>query len=133
MDAFHEKRMAMLEAQQKRMMACLGQTEANTEKIDPEMMQSTEEHQDVPNEDVAVMPVGEPRKRCRVRKSTAGRCREPMKQPRKLWIPEEVGCRLHEGIPPCSSGMAKKETPSENWDPRNLWTAQGVGHRNEQP
>jgi hypothetical protein len=59
MDAFHEKRMAMLEAQQKRMMAWFGQTEANTEKIEPGMMQSVEEHQDVPNEDVTVMPVGE--------------------------------------------------------------------------
>jgi hypothetical protein len=57
-----DQEMAMLEAQQKRMMACLGQTEANTEKIDPGMMQSIEEHQDVPNEDVAMMPVGEPRK-----------------------------------------------------------------------
>jgi hypothetical protein len=25
--------------------------------------------------------------------------------------------------------MVKKETLSENWDPGNLWTAQGVGHR----
>jgi hypothetical protein len=41
----------------------------------------------------------------------------------------EIGCRLQEGVPPCSSGMAEKETLSENWDPRNLWTAQGVGHR----
>jgi hypothetical protein len=71
MDAFHETRMTMLEAQQKRMMACLGQTEANTEKIDPGMIQSVEEHQDVPNEDVAVMLVVEPRKRCRGRKLTA--------------------------------------------------------------
>jgi hypothetical protein len=25
--------------------------------------------------------------------------------------------------------MAEKETLSENWDPGNLWMAQGVGHR----
>jgi hypothetical protein len=48
MHAYHEKRMATLDAHQKMMRACLGQTEANTEKIDPGMMQSAEEHQDVP-------------------------------------------------------------------------------------
>jgi uncharacterized protein YPO0396 len=57
MDACHEKVMAMLDAHRERTMACLGQMEANTEKIDPGMMQFAEEHQDVPNEDVAVMPV----------------------------------------------------------------------------
>jgi hypothetical protein len=57
MDAYHEERMAMSDAHQKRMIACLGQTDANTEKTDPGMMQSAEEHQDVPSEDVAVMPV----------------------------------------------------------------------------
>jgi hypothetical protein len=37
---------AMFNVYEKRMMACLGQTEANTEKIeqDPGMMQSMEEH-----------------------------------------------------------------------------------------
>jgi hypothetical protein len=29
---------------------------------DPEMMQSTEEHQEIPTEDATVMQVGEPRK-----------------------------------------------------------------------
>jgi hypothetical protein len=57
MNAYHEKRMAVLVAHQKRMMACLRQTEANTEKIDPGMMHSAEEHQDIPTEDVPVMPV----------------------------------------------------------------------------
>jgi hypothetical protein len=73
-DAYHEKRMVMFHAYEKRMMACLGQTEANTEEneINPGMMQSAEEHQDIPTEDVTVMPVGRPRKRRRVRKSTAG-------------------------------------------------------------
>jgi DNA repair exonuclease SbcCD ATPase subunit len=44
-----------------------------TEKTepDPRMMQSTEEHQEIPNEDAAVMPVGEPRKRCRVQNLAA--------------------------------------------------------------
>jgi hypothetical protein len=50
-----------------------------TEKIEenPGIMQSAEEHQDVPNEDVAVMTVGEQRKRRRGRKSNAGRRGEP--------------------------------------------------------
>jgi hypothetical protein len=103
MDAFHEKRMTMLEEQEKRMIACFGQTEARleyeeaasgninndrnettadneaTEKIEKNrgMMQSIEEHQDVPNEDVAVVPVNGLRKRRRGRKSTAGRRGEP--------------------------------------------------------
>jgi predicted RecB family nuclease len=57
---------AMFEAYEKRMMA--------TKEIetDPGMMQSAEEHQHVLSEDVAVMPVREPRKRRRVWKSTAG-------------------------------------------------------------
>jgi hypothetical protein len=72
-----EKRMTMLEAQQKRMMVSLGQTEANTEKIDPRMMQSPEEHQDVPSEDVVVKPVKGLKMRRRGRKCTAGRRGEP--------------------------------------------------------
>jgi hypothetical protein len=79
MDAYHEKRMAILDAHQKRMIACLGETDANTEKINPGMMQSVEEHQEVPIEDVAVMPVKGLKKRRRVGKSTAGRCGEPKK------------------------------------------------------
>jgi hypothetical protein len=43
------------------------------------MMQSVVEHQDVPNKDVTVMPVGEPRKRRRGRKSNAGRRGESKK------------------------------------------------------
>jgi hypothetical protein len=34
--------------------------------LDPEMMQSVEEHQDIPIEDVAMMPVKGLRKKCRV-------------------------------------------------------------------
>jgi hypothetical protein len=46
-------------------------------ELDPRMMQSAEEHQDIPSEDVAVMPVREPRKRCRGQKLTAGQRGEP--------------------------------------------------------
>jgi hypothetical protein len=61
--------------------ACQDAMEANPEKIeqDPGMMQSVEEHQDVPNEDVAVMPVKGLKKRRREQKSTAGRRGEPKK------------------------------------------------------
>jgi hypothetical protein len=46
MDAYHEKRMAMLDAYEKSIMACLGQAVADTKKIeqDPGMIQSVEEH-----------------------------------------------------------------------------------------
>jgi hypothetical protein len=82
-------------------MACFGQTEAcleyeepasgnikddqnettscneATEKIHPGMMQSAEEHQDVPSEDVVMKPVKGLKKRRRGRKCTAGRRGEP--------------------------------------------------------
>jgi hypothetical protein len=38
--------------------------------------------------------------RCRVMR------RAKTTDPRRLWIPREVGSRLQEGVPPCSSGMA---------------------------
>jgi hypothetical protein len=69
--------MAMLDAHQKMMIACLGETVANKEKINPGMMQSVEEHQDVPSEDVTVMPVKGLKERHRGRKSIAERRGEP--------------------------------------------------------
>jgi hypothetical protein len=48
---------------QKETTAC---NEATGTKLDPGMMQSIEEHQEIPKEDAAVMPVGEPRKQHRV-------------------------------------------------------------------
>jgi hypothetical protein len=70
-----EEMRAMVYACHKEMMACLGKTEADTEKPDPDsgMMQSTEEHQEFAKKDAAVMPVGEPRKRRRVRNLAAER------------------------------------------------------------
>jgi hypothetical protein len=58
-----------------RMMACLGKTEADTEKTehDPGMMQSTEGHQEIPKREVAVMPAGPPRKWRGVRNLAAER------------------------------------------------------------
>jgi hypothetical protein len=59
MDAYHEKRMARFDAYEKSMMARLGQAEPYREKIeqDPGMMQSMEEHQDVPREEAPITPV----------------------------------------------------------------------------
>jgi hypothetical protein len=50
-------------------------TEAYTEKTEPDpgMMHSTEEHEEIPTGEAAVMPVGEPRKRHRIRDLAAER------------------------------------------------------------
>jgi hypothetical protein len=66
--------MAMLGACHKGMMACLGKTEADTEKPDPDsgMMQSTKEHQEFTKKDAAVIPVKGRKKRHRERKPAAG-------------------------------------------------------------
>jgi hypothetical protein len=76
--AYHEEMMAMVDTCHKGMMACLGKTEADTEKTDadPGMMQSTEVHQEIPKGEAAVMPVREPRKRGRVRSLAAERRQE---------------------------------------------------------
>jgi hypothetical protein len=70
--------MAMLDAHHERMMACLGKTEADTEKTEPDpgMMQYTEGHQEISKGEAAVMPVGEPRKRRRVQNMAAERCQK---------------------------------------------------------
>jgi hypothetical protein len=54
-------------------------TEADTEKTEPDpgMMQSVGEHQEVPKEDAAVMPVRGLRKRRRDRNLATGRCQKP--------------------------------------------------------
>jgi hypothetical protein len=82
----NQELLAMFDVYEKRTMACVGQMEANTKKIEtnPRMMQSIEEHQDIPNEHIAVMPVAEPRKRRRGRKSTAGRRGEPKERIRGI-------------------------------------------------
>jgi hypothetical protein len=43
-------------------------TEATNIEQDPGMMQSVEEHQEIPTEDAAIMPVREPRKQRRIQK-----------------------------------------------------------------
>jgi hypothetical protein len=52
-------------------------------KPDPEKMQSVEEHQQIPKEDAAVMPVGGLRKRRRDRNLAAGRRQKPKRKDRE--------------------------------------------------
>jgi hypothetical protein len=130
--ANHEEMMAMLDANHERTMACPGKTEADTEKTEPDpgMMQSTEEHQEIPKGEAAMMPVGEPRKRRRVQSLAAERHQKWKERTwGKSWIQEEVGCPLQEGYPPCNSGMAQKKRPEKNCDPRKLWTAEYIDCR----
>jgi hypothetical protein len=46
---------------------------------------------------------------------------------RRLWIRDEVGCLLQEGVLSCSSGTAQEKCPQENSDPGKLWTVEGIG------
>jgi hypothetical protein len=43
--------------------------------------------------------------------------------PKNLWIPEEVGCRLQEDVLSCNSGMVQEEYLQKNYDPRKEVTA----------
>jgi hypothetical protein len=119
---------ANLNACQKETMACQETTEANPEKTEPnpEMMQSKVEHQEVPTEEVAVKSSGTMK-----RHGLASSCRAMQRakgtEPRRLWILEEVGCRLQEGISPCSSGMAQEKRVEEYSVPRKLWTTAEIG------
>jgi hypothetical protein len=61
--AIHQRRMAKLDAHQERTMA---HQEATETEPDPRMMQSIDEHQEIPKEGAAVMPVRDLMKRRRV-------------------------------------------------------------------
>jgi hypothetical protein len=69
--AYHEEMRAMLDACHKRMMTCLGKTEADTEKpdLDSGMMRSAEEHQKFTQKDAVVKPVKGRKKQRRARNS----------------------------------------------------------------
>jgi hypothetical protein len=54
--------------------------EATKTEPDPGMMQSVEEHQEIPKEDATVMPVGGLRKRRRDRNLAAGRRQKPKRR-----------------------------------------------------
>jgi hypothetical protein len=90
-----------------------------TEKIetDPGMLLSIEEHQDVPIEDFAVMPVKGLRKRRRGRKSTAGRRGEP-----KELIQGNCGCRRK--LAAACRKVSRHATVA--WRKRNLFGRNGT-------
>jgi hypothetical protein len=69
---------------------CHEATETDIEKIEPDsgMMQSVAEHQEAPEEDGTVMPVGEPRKRRRDRNLDARRRKKQQERTQK-----NDGCR----------------------------------------
>jgi hypothetical protein len=98
--------------------ACLDNKELN-----PEDMESEEEYR--------VGPYGRGRSEIlgsndKVALGPASSCRATWRakgtDKRRLWIPE-VGCRLQEGVPSCSSGTAQEKRLQENSDPGKLWTA----------
>jgi hypothetical protein len=45
--------------------------------------------------------------------------------PRRLWIPEEVGCCLQKGVPLCSSGTVQEKPLQGNCGPRKELAAAG--------
>jgi hypothetical protein len=73
----------MLARMEANMNACQKETttcqEATETEPDPEMIQSIEEHQEIPKGEAAVMPVGELRKQHRV-PNLAAKCRQKMKE-----------------------------------------------------
>jgi hypothetical protein len=98
MDVKHKEMMVMSDARYERMMACLGKTEADTEKTEPDpgLMQSTEEHQEIPKEEAAVMPVGEPRKRrkvCNLAAEHRQKRKERTRENRGSWRKSAAACR----------------------------------------
>jgi hypothetical protein len=104
--------------------------EATETELNPGLMHSIEEHQNITKGEAAVMPVGEPRKRRRVCNLAAERPpEEEGKGPGKTWIQEEVGCRLQEGFPPFKSSMEEKEPLQESSDPKKVRTVEGICRR----
>jgi hypothetical protein len=73
MTKFEGKMEDIMERQMKHLMLATWNTHTEVKKIeqDPGMMQSMEEHRDILTQDAVVMPVGEPRKRRRVRNLAA--------------------------------------------------------------
>jgi hypothetical protein len=125
---------AMFGAYEKSIMACLGQAEFRTKKIqqDTEMMQSAEEHQDVPSEDVIVRPVKGLKKRRRGQKSTAGRHREPKEltqgyygSRRKVTVAGKRTPR-HATVAWLKSKLFRRSGIQENFGPRKELTAAGI-------
>jgi hypothetical protein len=82
--------------------ACLDSKELNLEDTESEV-----EHQEAPTEEAAVKSSGTMKKR---HSGPASSCRATRRAKgtdlRRVWILEEVGCRLQERVPSFSSGTA---------------------------
>jgi hypothetical protein len=126
--AYHEEMMAMVDAHHERMMACLGKTEADTEKTEPDpgMMQSTEEHQEMTKGEAAVMPVGESRKRHRVRSLAAER-----RQKRKERTRGNRGSRRKSAVACRKASRCVRVTWHRKSVVRKIGTQENCGPRKE--
>jgi hypothetical protein len=99
LDTYHKKRMAIFDTYEKRIIACLGMTEATEEKIvlNPETMQSVE-HQEVPREDAMVKLAKGPKKRHGAKSRLQGNVEshrnrpEEIVDPRGSWMPPARRC-----------------------------------------
>jgi hypothetical protein len=120
-----------MEANPETMMARQETTEACQEvkELSPEEMESEVERREVPTEEAAVKSSRTMKKRhgpaygCRATWEAKGT------DPKRLWIPGVVGCRLQEGVTPCCSGMAQEVRFQEDSDPGKLWTTASIGRR----
>jgi hypothetical protein len=151
--AYHEEMMAMVHAYHEWMMACLQKMEADTEKTkpDPGMMQSIEEHQEIPKGEATVMPVGEPRKQRRVRslatehrqkrkertwgnrgsrRKSAATCRKVSRCARVAWHRKSIIRKIgtQENCGPCKEFAAARIRAT-----RCAKVAQRKGHSHEGP
>jgi hypothetical protein len=80
--------------------------EATDFKANPEEMECESGHREVPKEDDVVKLVKGREKRHRGIEATR---RTKGNDPRRWWIPEEVGCRLQKGAPSCRSGTEQEK------------------------
>jgi hypothetical protein len=110
----HKKMMTEMRAWREERKADQETREATDSEANPEEKQCEAEQGKIPKEEAAVKSSGTMKKRHRGRHLAAGRRGEPKEtDPRRLRIPEEVGCRLQEGVPPCKSGMTQEEHRQE--------------------
>jgi hypothetical protein len=103
-----------------RAIAILEKIRATDLKAKREEMESESKHPEETNERMEEAAQG-PASSCKATRRAEGTI------PRSLSIPEEVGCRLQEGIPSCSNGTAQGKVLQENSNPGKLWTAKGIG------
>jgi hypothetical protein len=133
--AFKEKTDALvanIKNVRKETTSCHAEMKATKTEPDPGMMQSVEEHQEIPIEDAAVMPVGGLRKRRRDRNLAAGRCQKPK---RRIQANCESKRRLNIASRKVSSRATvawrkirvfRKIVSQENCGPRSKLTAAGI-------